>query len=137
MDHGGAVVGPLVAAALLHFNMSFRQVFLLAVVPAAVVMIVLLRGVREPAVPRNVVAGFSPRSTFGHWHELGQDFRLLLLAVFIFTLGNSTDAFLLLRLSDGGVPATWTAVLWSFHHVVRCWPHTSVEDSLMSPAAES
>ncbi|PYS26903.1 MAG: MFS transporter [Acidobacteria bacterium] len=119
MDHGGAVVGPLVAAALLHFNMSFRQVFLLAVVPAAVVMIVLLRGVREPAVPRNVVAGFSPRSTFGHWHELGRDFRLLLLAVFIFTLGNSTDAFLLLRLSDAGVPATWTAVLWSFHHVVK------------------
>lgn len=116
MDHAGAVVGPLVAALLLSFNMPLRQVFLLAVIPAAAVMIVLLRGVREHGIHH---APSPASTTFGHWQELGRELRLLLLAVFIFTLGNSTDAFLLLRLSDAGVPATWTAVLWSLHHVVK------------------
>ncbi|HYR86441.1 MAG TPA: MFS transporter [Terriglobia bacterium] len=114
MDHAGAVVGPLVAALLLYFNRSPRQVFLLAAIPAAVVMIVLLRGVREAGIQHA-----STSTTFRNWRQLGGDFRRLLLAVFIFTLGNSTDAFLLLRLSDGGVPAAWTAVLWSLHHVVK------------------
>jgi len=37
----------------------------------------------------------------------------------VFTLGNSTDAFLLLRLSEAGVPASWIAVLWSVHSGVK------------------
>jgi MFS family permease len=42
-----------------------------------------------------------------------------LFALVIFTLGNSTDAFILLRLSHAGVPAALIAVLWSSHHVVK------------------
>jgi sugar phosphate permease len=36
-----------------------------------------------------------------------------------FSLGNSTDAFLLLKLKDSGVPAAGIAVLWSLHHIVK------------------
>jgi len=43
----------------------------------------------------------------------------MLVAVTIFTLGNSTDAFLLLRFSDLGVGAGWLAVLWAAHNLVR------------------
>ncbi|MEW5802177.1 MAG: MFS transporter [bacterium] len=50
---------------------------------------------------------------------MGGDFRLFLLAVIIFTLGNSTDAFLLLRLNAAGVGAAGTATLWSLFHVVK------------------
>jgi MFS family permease len=50
---------------------------------------------------------------------LENDFRLFLLAVITFTLGNSTDAFLLLRLNAAGVGAAGTAVLWSLFHVVK------------------
>jgi len=117
MDHGGAVVGPLVAAGLLAFtSVSLRDVFLLAAIPAAVTMLVLVLGVRERAVarPPGVRA-----ASFTGWRELGRDFRLVLLAVLVFTLGNSTDAFLLLRLSDAGLPAAWVAALWSSHHVVK------------------
>jgi len=39
--------------------------------------------------------------------------------IFVFTLGNASDAFLLLRLSDAGVPAVWIPILWSLLHVVK------------------
>jgi len=53
------------------------------------------------------------------WTEFPPRLRLLLVAVFIFTLGNSTDAFLLLRMKDAGLSAAAIALLWSLHHVVK------------------
>jgi MFS family permease len=50
---------------------------------------------------------------------MGVDFRRLLLAVLVFTLGNSTDAFLLLRLSETGLGAGSIALLWAAHHAVK------------------
>lgn len=118
MDHGGAVVGPLTAAGLLALEgVSMRHIFLLAAVPAAVVMVILWAWVREPD---RRAAEFPPAPGLRTgWKDLGRNFRFLLLAILLFTLGNSTDAFLLLRLSDAGVPAAWIAVLWSLHHVVK------------------
>lgn len=118
MDHAGAVVGPLVAAGLLLFGpISLRHVFLLAAIPAAMVMLILIARVKEPARPlatKQLVSG-----SFAHWSDLGGEYKYLLLALLVFTLGNSTDAFLLLRLSDAGIPAAWVAVLWSLHHGVK------------------
>jgi MFS family permease len=118
MDHAGAVGGPLVAAALLRLaGFSLREVFLLAAIPAAVVVLVLVLGVREEArPPARPAARPSPA---GSRRELGDGFRRFLLAQVVFTLGNSTDAFLLLALSSAGVPVTWVALLWSLHHVVK------------------
>jgi len=116
MDHAGAVVGPLVASALLFAGLSLRSVFLLAVIPAIAIIFVLLFGIREQ--PRTL----TPRSTTplpGHWKNLGPGFKRMLLAVLVFTLGNSADAFLLLRLSDVGVTTGWIAALWAIHHVVK------------------
>ena len=45
--------------------------------------------------------------------------KRLYLAILVFALGNSTDAFILLRLSDAGVQAPQLALLWSVHHVVK------------------
>lgn len=118
MDHLGAVLGPLVAAALLSLaGFSLRTVFLLAAIPAALVIVVLLAGIREPRseVPRDGTEGLALAS-FG---ALSPEFKRYLAALLVFTLGNSTDAFILLRLSDVGVPAAWVAVLWSLHHVVK------------------
>ncbi|MGB8168542.1 MAG: MFS transporter, partial [Chthoniobacteraceae bacterium] len=118
MDHAGAVLGPLVAAVLLKAaGLPLRQVFLLSAIPAVAVLVVLLLGVKEPPQPRAETvatpAGLAP------WSALGPEYRRLLLAVLIFTLGNSTDAFLLLRLSQAGVSAAGIALLWSAHHVVK------------------
>lgn len=118
MDHAGAVVGPLVAALLLNnVGLPLRQVFLLAAVPAALVLVVLLFFIKEPAVHRaDAPVALNLSSS---WSALGGDYRRLLLAVLVFTLGNSTDAFLLLRLGGAGVSAAWIAVLWSAHHGVK------------------
>ena len=118
MDHAGAVVGPLVAAVLLQgAGLPMRQVFLLSAIPAFAVLIVLALGVKEPRVhcqePAKVPKVLAP------WSALGADYRKLLVAVLVFTLGNSTDAFLLLLLSDAGLSAGWIAGLWSAHHVVK------------------
>ena len=118
MDHAGAVLGPLVAAALLSFaGLPLRQVFLLSAIPAVAVVVVLLLGIKEPALPRVAAPAASKR--LAPWSALGPDYRRLLLAVLIFTLGNSTDAFLLLRLSQAGVSTAGIALLWSAHHVVK------------------
>jgi len=117
MDHSGAVLGPLVAAALLHFaGLELRTVFLLAGVPAAFVVVTLAFGVRERAPEPEPPAGPpSPPAL----RDLPRDYRRLLLVLFVATLGNSTDAFLLLRLQAAGVPVGGVALLWALHHLVR------------------
>ncbi|MFZ5788909.1 MAG: MFS transporter [Acidobacteriota bacterium] len=117
LDHAGAVVGPLLAAALIGTaGLSLPTVFLLAAVPAAIVMLVLACAVREQ--PRSVVVSDGAPLLTG-WRELGRPYWTVLGAVTLFTLGNSTDAFLLLRLADAGVPVTGIALLWSLFHVVK------------------
>ena len=118
MDHAGAVAGPLVAATLLLIpGFTLRRVFLLAAIPAALVIVVLVTGVEEP--DRTAGRTIDPISFRLGWNQMGTPFRRLLLAVVVFTLGNSTDAFLLLRLTDAGFAVGWVAVLWSLHHVVK------------------
>ena len=118
MDHAGAVLGPLVAAFLLNAaGMPLRQVFFLSVIPAVAVLVVLLLGVKEPPLQRTE-APVMPK-LLAPWSALGPDYRRLLIAVLVFTLGNSTDAFLLLRLSQTGVSTAGIALLWSAHHVVK------------------
>jgi MFS family permease len=119
MDHAGAVAGPLVAAGLLLIPaMTLRGVFLLAAIPAVLVMIVLVLAVQEPAADGHPPTS-ARTSLLSDWSAMGGDFRRLLLAVLVFTLGNSTDAFLLLRLSGAGLAAGSIALLWAAHHVVK------------------
>lgn len=118
MDHVGAVAGPLVAAGLLLLpGMSLRGVFYLAAVPAIAAVLVLVLAVREPARPDPSTP--SEGETPVKIGALGRNYRTLLIGVVIFTLGNSTDAFLLLRFSETGLTAGLIAVLWSVHHVVK------------------
>lgn len=115
-DHAGAVVGPLAAFALLGwFGLSLRAVFLLAAVPAALAVITLMLGVREHARAAPLRAHGPDLRRSG----LGGTFWRYLAILFVFTLGNSTDAFLLLRAADLGVPAAMVPVLWAMLHVVK------------------
>jgi MFS family permease len=117
MDHAGAVVGPVVAAALLGIGLNLRQVFYLAGIPAAVVVAVILFGVREqqPAEASDAsTEDIEPLNV-----QDRREYRRFLAALLLFTLGNSTDAFLLLRLTDSGVTASNVALLWAGLHVVK------------------
>jgi len=111
MDNAGALVGPLIAAALLGLGLAIRSVFILAVIPAVIVIIVIVKWVKEPE-PEEKPTGPQP-SIWSHGREMGSGYWWLLAAILVFTLGNSTDAFLLLRLNDAGVSPAWIAVLWA------------------------
>jgi MFS family permease len=108
MDNLGAVIGPLTASALLGLGFTVRQVFLCAIVPAFVV-IVLSLAIKEPAhVPARKVAAFT-------WtlREFPPRFRRYLCVLALFTLGNSSNMFLLLRARDLGLPQAQVPMLWA------------------------
>lgn len=117
MDHAGAVMGPLAAAVLLTLGgVSLRHVFLLAFLPAAAVIVVLVFGVRETAPAPGAP---TTRPVPGKWRDLGKPVHLYLAAMLVFTLGNSTDAFILLRLTEAGMPVYGISLAWAAHHLVK------------------
>jgi MFS family permease len=118
MDHAGAIVGPLVASLLLgYFGLTLNKIFLLAAIPAFLGVVLLIVGIKEPKRRLEVEQKiFNP---IEDWKVLNPQFKIYLLSMFIFTLGNSTDAFLLLKLSQGGVPTKWIPVLWSGLHIIK------------------
>jgi MFS family permease len=115
-DHAGAVAGPLAAFALLTwFHLSLRTVFLLAAVPAAAAMITLILGVKES---RRDVPPREKAPRFGR-KGLNRRFWMYLAVLLLFTLGNSTDALLILRANELGVTAALVPILWAALHVVK------------------
>jgi MFS family permease len=116
-DHAGAVVGPLIAFALLRWStVDLRHVFLWTAVPGALAVAALLFGVRETA---RAAPAAKPAAGVDLKVRLGRRFWAFLAVLFIFTLGNSTDAFLLLRATDLGVPSALVPILWAMLHVVK------------------
>lgn len=115
-DHAGAVAGPIVAFALLTWGgVSLRTVFLLAAIPAAAAMIVLIAGVRESAREPVPATDTSKLDRAG----LSRRFWAYLGVLMVFTLGNSTDALLILRANELGVSAAVIPILWAVLHVVK------------------
>lgn len=108
MDNAGAVVGPLLAAALLAAQMPLEAIFLWSALPAAVCL-ALACMLREPQTARPVV----PTAFDWRLGELPQPFRRYLVVVAVFTLGNSSNMFLLLRASELGVPQAQIPLLWA------------------------
>jgi len=119
MDNAGAVVGPLLASAALLFTRDLRVVFGLAAIPAVVAMGTLVFVVREEARPPAEPPAPAASEGGGGSGPMRQPFRLYLLVLAVFTLGNSSDAFLLLRAQEAGVDLTFIPLLWSFHHLVK------------------
>ncbi len=115
MDHAGALLGPLLAAALLAtWVRDLRVVFALAAIPGLLALLLIALKVRETGGRRHAAAG----------HGLGSApprgaLRRYLLILLLFTLGNSSDAFLLLRAGDLGVSAVRIPLLWAFFHAVK------------------
>jgi MFS family permease len=100
LDTVGAVLGPLAAAALMLISgQNFRLVFWVAVVPGILAVALLAWGVKESSQAAQPL--YSPLS----WNRinpvglnlLGKDYWRLVGVALLFSLGNSSDAFLLLR----------------------------------------
>jgi MFS family permease len=127
MDHAGAVLGPLVAAAFLYFYPGdYRTLFALTVIPGIIVMLVLWRVPERRTSGTSGTSGTSDTSgtpgtlgTPGTPGTLTNPFYKCIALITLFSLGNASDAFLLLRLNDIGLAAFWIPLLWSGLHVVK------------------
>lgn len=117
-DNAGAVVGPLIAFALIKWGgLSLRSVFWVAAIPAIVAFVVLVVAVKEDKanVPYKTVK--ANKAEFGGM--LGKKFWAYLAVLFLFTLGNSTDAFLLLRAHELGISIALAPVMWAFLNLIK------------------
>jgi MFS family permease len=118
LDTVGAFLGPLVAIALMWATAdAFRTVFWWAVLPAFLAVALLVFGLREPArsadarpvrmpLSRRELARLPPR----YW-------GVVLLAA-VFTLARFSEAFLILRAQDAGLPVTWVPLVLVLMNVV-------------------
>ncbi|MEZ4645781.1 MAG: MFS transporter [Chloroflexota bacterium] len=105
-DTAGAMIGLLIAllvvwaaqqGAVALTRSTFQQVVLVSIVPAVLAVLVLAFGARETAVAQQRAL---PQLS---WRQFDRRFRRFLLVLILFTLGNSADAFLILRAQERGL----------------------------------
>ena len=137
MDHSGAVLGPLLASLFLYFYPGeYRTLFALTIIPGLIVIAFILAipepvlGLvpappAEPIAPTGKVAASRasrPAARSSPASSAPASLRPLMAplgVIFLFALGNASDAFLLLRLSETGIGDFWIPLLWSALHVVK------------------
>lgn len=121
-DNLGAVVGPLAAFALVYFIASdtenptiseYQWVFLYASVPVVLGLVVILFFVKEK---RHEVELTKVKLSLAGFDS---NFKRYLVIVAVFTLSNSSDAFLLLRAKESGISAAMIPLLWGLLHVSK------------------
>lgn len=108
MDNAGAVIGPLLAAWLLARGVPIKDVFLWSIVPGMITVALALAIKEPPVVPA------AQRPVFS-WKMEGfpPTFKRYLLVLALFTLGNSSNMFLLLRAKELGLPDYQVPLLWA------------------------
>jgi MFS family permease len=143
MDHLGAVVGPVLATLfLLVYPGQYRTLFLWTIVPGAIAVALILLAPAEDTprvgtgsddvpimfrsgpdhVPIETRSGSDPGQTGqtpSGRQDLPQRFYYFVAVLALFMLGNSSDAFLLLRLTDAAGSAQFVPLMWSALHVVK------------------
>jgi len=129
LDTLGAVVGPLIALLAIHFlDNNFRLIFFLAFIPSCIGIILLLLFVKERQKEKN-----PDQAIRFSWHDLDPSFKIFLLISFIFALGNSSDAFLILRAQNLGLSVTLVVlayVLFNFTYALFSIPAGIISDKI-------
>jgi MFS family permease len=133
MDNLGAVIGPALATVfLLAYPGRYRTLFALTIIPGVIsVLLILLIPERDgdvrlkpdAATGGSVGSGFSRTAdSLGSTTSSGAlppSFKRFMIILGIFSLGNSTDAFLLLRLTEASGSARFVPLMWAGIHVVK------------------
>lgn len=118
MDTLGATIGPLIALAVLHFYPEqYTLVFALAFIPAlaAVSVTWLVRDKKHEAVVKARPGFFA---ALGYWKRAPQAFRAVALPLWLFTLINSSDLFLLMKVKSSGMNDTDVITAYVFYNLV-------------------
>jgi len=113
MDNSGAIAGPLVAFTLLSlFHENYRMIFLIAGIPAILAIFVIIFGIKEARKNKHDLF------TRFHFKDFPAKYYLFLGIIFIFTLGNSTDALLLVKANETGVTVVLIPVVYLITNTV-------------------
>jgi len=126
-DHTGAVIGPIVAFFLLSYfaadtnsptAQEYQQVFLFASVPVVIGLFVIVFFVKEikQTKPEAEIAVTPIKLSL---KEFDDNFKRFLIVIAVFTLSNSTDAFLLLRAEQAGIAPAVLPLLWMALHLSK------------------
>ncbi len=131
MDSAGAIAGPLLALLLLpHYGL--RGIFWFAGIPGALCIVVALIGIREVKTTPKPADGSLAAARATAWRpHLPGKFYFVLLAVTLFSLGNSSDMFLVLRAQNIGIPATHAPLLglvFNLTYTLFSWPAGRLSD---------
>jgi len=122
MDNLGAVIGPALATVfLIAYPGQYRTLFALTVIPGAIsVLLIFLIPEKESVERESVVSAFRRTNEVAASSDaLPSSFTRFMVILSIFSLGNSTDAFLLLRLTEAAGSAKFVPLMWAGIHVVK------------------
>ena len=132
LDTVGAFVGPLLAIGLMIlWSNDFRAVFWVAVIPGVLAAVLLLVGVQEPDRPAT-----AKRVNLIHWREikrLSAAYWWVVAVGAVFTLARFSEAFLVLRAQQGGLPMAWiplVLVAMNIVYAVSAYPFGKLSDSM-------
>lgn len=131
MDSAGAIAGPLIALLLLA-RFGIRSVFWAAAVPGALAVFVAVFGIRETKSPSHDAASNETKiksrtaeAAVSTRLVLPATFYVVLAAVTLFSLGNSSDMFLVMRAQNVGIPVSLAPLLglvFNVTYTLGSWP---------------
>jgi MFS family permease len=113
MDHAGAIIGPVCAIFLLKTGMSLKNIFAWALIPGIITIFIIFFFVKEKKMEAKI------KKIDFKFSILTRNFKAYLLILVLFTLGNSSDAFLILKAKDVGIATSLIPLLWIVLHFVK------------------
>ncbi|MGB8328471.1 MAG: MFS transporter [Steroidobacteraceae bacterium] len=129
-DHIGAMLGPLIAAALLAFAVPLRHVFLLAGIAGALVLFTLFGGLPPDAPDGNTAEAPRGPAPFS-WRLLDTRLQVLLVATTLLALAGVSEAFVVLWAAAHGLAVVWVPIVWAAAHAAKAliaWPAGELAD---------
>lgn len=117
-DSLGAVIGPLLALLLMHYlNENMRLTFIIAFIPALIGVVLLVLFVKEKTNPPSL----DGKKNIIHisWRDINPHLKLFFIISMIFALGNSSDAFLILRSKQLGLTTTLVVLAYVLYNIVQ------------------
>jgi len=112
MDNSGAIIGPLIAAVLLYFfPLNYSNIFLLATIPAILGVLSIVIFIKEAKTEKKESSKFS-------FTQIPKKFYFFLIIIFVFTLGNSADALLLVKTTETGIKEAYVPFVYMLFNTV-------------------
>jgi len=119
MDTLGAVIGPLAALFYLQFHPhKYKTLFVIALLPGILAVLCSFLLKDKSRIPRPVAARVSFFSFLDYWKKSPALYRKLVLGLLVFTLFNSSDVFLLLRVKQAGISDSEVIMIYIFYNLI-------------------